>query len=214
MSSLRARLCWALSTRSSECSPMTGPRMALPLPAWTTSGAPAKISRTCSGRLKTTSHLPSGRIRIENTSPYFRCRCGIQRCRNLIRAMLCASAGYVGPAGTCAGSTRTRTPWFSGRIRSKRASVRGSTCVLMDSPAFGPDATDPCGGADPTAVGDREQQLHQAGAPSDRRSLRAAARAELGEDVGDVHAHRLGGDEQLLSDLAVAATVGHQLEDL
>ena len=69
ISSRRARLCWAESRRSSECSPITGPRMALPLPAWKTSGSPAKISLTCSGRLNTTSVRLSGSTRIENTSP-------------------------------------------------------------------------------------------------------------------------------------------------
>src|SRR4051812_21451268 len=48
----------------------------------------------------------------------------------------------------------------------------------------------------------------------DGGGLRATAGAQLGQDVGDVHADRLGGDEQLPGDLAVAAALGHEGEDL
>ena len=53
---------------------MTGPRIALPLPAWKTSGSPAKISFACSGRVNSTSGRPPGAIRTVNVSPYVRCR--------------------------------------------------------------------------------------------------------------------------------------------
>ena len=39
---------------------MTGPRIALPLPAWKISGSPAKISFACSGLVKKTSGRPLG----------------------------------------------------------------------------------------------------------------------------------------------------------
>ena len=42
----------------------------------------------------------------------------------------------------------------------------------------------------------------------------AAGGAELAEDVGDVDAHRLGADEELPADLAVAPSVGDQRQDL
>ena len=51
-------------------------------------------------------------------------------------------------------------------------------------------------------------------ASGDRGGLGAAAGAQLGEDVGDVHADGLGADEQLSRDLAVAAALRHQPEDL
>ena len=53
---------------------MIGPRIALPLPAWKTSGSPAKISLACSGRVNSTSGRPPGMIRTVKTSPYFLCR--------------------------------------------------------------------------------------------------------------------------------------------
>ena len=51
---------------------MIGPRMPLALPAWKTSGSPAKISLACSGRVKNTSGRPPGAIRTVKMSPYFR----------------------------------------------------------------------------------------------------------------------------------------------
>src|SRR5215213_11712754 len=54
----------------------------------------------------------------------------------------------------------------------------------------------------------------QARPPGDRGGLGATSGAELREDVRDVHAHRLGADEQLPGDLAVAATLSDQAEDL
>ena len=57
-------------------------------------------------------------------------------------------------------------------------------------------------------------QLEQAAAPGDRDGLGAAGGAELGQDVGHVHADGLGADEQLVADLAVAAALGDQREHL
>ena len=51
-------------------------------------------------------------------------------------------------------------------------------------------------------------------ATGDRGGLGASGRAELGQDVGDVDAHRLGADEQLAADLAVAPALGDETEDL
>src|SRR4051794_7681670 len=65
-----------------------------------------------------------------------------------------------------------------------------------------------------TGCGHHRSLRQQTGAPGDRRGLGATARAELGEHVGDVHADRLRADEQLSSDLAVAAALRHQTEDL
>ena len=55
---------------------MIGPRIALPLPAWKTSGSPAKISLACSGRVNSTRAEPLGMIRTVNTSPYLWCMAG------------------------------------------------------------------------------------------------------------------------------------------
>ncbi len=51
--------------------PMIGPRIALPLPAWKTSGSPAKISLACSGRVTITNGRDPGISRMVKTSPYF-----------------------------------------------------------------------------------------------------------------------------------------------
>ena len=48
----------------------------------------------------------------------------------------------------------------------------------------------------------------------DGGGLDAAADAELGEDVGDVHAGRLGADEQFPGDLRVGAPGRDECEDL
>jgi hypothetical protein len=48
---------------------MTGPRIALPLPAWKTSGSPAKISFACSGLVNSTSGRPPGVVRTVKASP-------------------------------------------------------------------------------------------------------------------------------------------------
>ncbi len=53
---------------------MIGPRIALPLPAWKTSGSAAKISFACSGLVNITSGRPPGSSLIVKTSPYFLCR--------------------------------------------------------------------------------------------------------------------------------------------
>ena len=90
---------------------MTGPRMALPLPAWKTSGSPAKISLACSGRVNSTSGRPSGTSRTVNASPYLRCMAGHERCRKRISAALCTSAGQRGPGGSSrAVDPRARVP--------------------------------------------------------------------------------------------------------
>ena len=49
---------------------------------------------------------------------------------------------------------------------------------------------------------------------SQRRGLAAAGRAQLGQDVGHVHAHRLGRDEQLAGDRGIAQAGGDQAEHL
>ena len=56
--------------------------------------------------------------------------------------------------------------------------------------------------------------VEQARVVGDRGGLDPAGDAELGQDVGDVHAGRLGADEQRLGDLTVAAALGHQPQHL
>src|SRR5215216_7229453 len=56
--------------------------------------------------------------------------------------------------------------------------------------------------------------LVQAEAVGDRGGLHPPGDAELGQDVGDVHAGGLGADEQRLGDLAVAAPGRHQRQHL
>ncbi len=68
MTFLRAALCASSSSSSTECSPMIGPRIALPSPAWKVSAGPANTSRMCSGRVSTTAR-PAGAMWIEKTSP-------------------------------------------------------------------------------------------------------------------------------------------------
>src|SRR5699024_7447412 len=59
------------------------------------------------------------------------------------------------------------------------------------------------------------QRLRQeAVTPSDRRGLSTTARTELGQHVGDVHAHGLDADEQLLADLAVRTSPRAEAGDL
>ena len=65
---LRLAWCASSSSSSTECSPMIGPRIALPSPAWNVSAGPAKTSRMCSGRLSTTP-CPAGAMCTEKTSP-------------------------------------------------------------------------------------------------------------------------------------------------
>jgi succinate-semialdehyde dehydrogenase/glutarate-semialdehyde dehydrogenase len=56
--------------------------------------------------------------------------------------------------------------------------------------------------------------VEQAPLPRQRSGLGATARAQLGQDVGDVDADGLGADEQLPGDLAVGPALGDQDEDL
>ena len=100
INSLRARLCSPPSWRSSECSPMIGPRIALPLPAWKISGSPAKISLVCSGRVKSTSGRPPGIIQTVKVSPNRRWRYGTNWCRNRSSPALWAKTGQRSPGGS------------------------------------------------------------------------------------------------------------------
>jgi hypothetical protein len=56
--------------------------------------------------------------------------------------------------------------------------------------------------------------LVEAEAVGDRGRLATAGHAQLGKDVGDVHAGGLWGDEQRLADLAVRPPRCHQPKDL
>lgn len=58
------------------------------------------------------------------------------------------------------------------------------------------------------------QVVEEVQAVCHRRRLRAARDAQLGQDVGDVHARRLGRDVELLGDLAVAAALGDPAQDV
>ena len=49
---------------------------------------------------------------------------------------------------------------------------------------------------------------------SDGRSLAATTHPELGQNVGNVHAGRLGTDEQCRSDLSIGSAFCHQLQHL
>ena len=106
---------------------MIGPRIALPFPAWKTSGSPAKISLACSGRVNSTSGRPPGTTRTVKTSPYRRHIRGTNRWRNLINATLWARTGHRGPGGSPWVSNRGAGPPPNGRIRSKRRAVRSAT---------------------------------------------------------------------------------------
>ena len=65
--------------------------------------------------------------------------------------------------------------------------------------------------SDRLSVGSVVEQARGAG---QRHGLAARCRAELGQDVGHVHARRLGADEQGTPDLAVGAPLGEQPEHL
>ena len=58
------------------------------------------------------------------------------------------------------------------------------------------------------------RSVDQAASTGDRGRLGAAGGAQLAEDVGDVDAHRLGADEELLADLTVGPAGRDELEDL
>src|SRR4029079_5640305 len=109
---------------------MTGPRIALPLPAWNTSGSPAKISLACSGRVNSTSGRPPGTTRTVKTSPYVRHMCGTNWCRNRSRPALWSHTAPRGPGGGRLRSTGGgASPPPKGRIFAKRCAVRSVVSV-------------------------------------------------------------------------------------
>src|SRR3954453_21768551 len=101
---------------------MTGPRIALALPAWKTSGSPAKISLACSGPVNKTSAVPFGMVRTVKTSPYLLCIAGTNRWRKRISATVCRSGGHCGPGGSSVARTCVRAV-LPGVIFAKRSSV-------------------------------------------------------------------------------------------
>src|SRR5664279_373705 len=119
---------------------MIGPRIALPLPAWKTSGSPAKISLACSGRVNSTSAEPFGITRTVKTSPYLLNIAGTNRCRKRISAMLCSRLGQDGPGGRSREGIRAALPALNGFILAKRSSVavmssHTTGCLLYTSDA-------------------------------------------------------------------------------
>ena len=118
---------------------MTGPRIALPLPAWKNAGSPAKISLACSGRVKRMSGRRCGTVRMVKTSPYLRCIAGTKRCRKRSSPAVCTIAGQRGPGGSPAPGTRGSACPPKGRIRENRRSASRETVseasVLAITPA-------------------------------------------------------------------------------
>ena len=115
----------------------------------------------------------------------------------------------AGPGGSPVASMLGPGSPPNGRIRSKRRAVRsavsGCSSVVMAAP-FLPAILRV------RRTGDRSAE--QTLATRDRRGLGATGGVELAEDVGDVHRDGLGADEELAADLAVAAPLGDQGEDL
>src|SRR5215813_14508826 len=64
------------------------------------------------------------------------------------------------------------------------------------------------------AVSGRQRRVEQAQTVSRGRGLAAAAHTELGQDVRDVHACGLGGDEELGGDLRVRPPGGDEAQHL
>src|SRR6478752_2553482 len=115
--------------------------------------------------------------------------------------MLCSRPCSRGPGGSSARSTGGTSTSGTGRIFAKRRAVTVSV-----------DIRRVCRGCARATRG--SVSVDEPGAAGERARLGAAAGTELGHHVGDVHAHGLGGDEQLLADLAVASAGRDQSEDL
>ena len=199
---------------------MIGPRIALPLPAWKTSGSPAKISLACSGRVNSTSGRPAGHDPDGEDVAVPVATCGGRSGggSGAARRSGARPATGVRAAGPVVSNRGAGSP-PNGRIRSKRRAVRSATAgVGLVQRGHG--------GSVPLAIlrvrerasGECDHRwsasAEQAVAAGDRGRLGAAGGAELAQDVGHVHRDGLGADEELAPDLAVGAALGDQGEDL
>ncbi len=111
---------------------MIGPRIALPLPAWKTSGSPAKISLACSGRVNSTSGRPRGDHPHGEDVAVLPVRPGHEPVPEAEQAR--RSAPGPATSGRAAGSVVSTgggaSPAERTRIRSKRSSVSACHSVV------------------------------------------------------------------------------------